>query len=134
MIAADMSPCRPHQKAYVADCALHVVQYLELAFEVYERWYTYAAVLFFITLAACMASSIRMYMKRMQLYRNVHHQLGVSGRLDTIIAGTCCCLNCVFAKSAQHVEWSYSAWFLCNDQWLFLSVLTTSNVEDSMRC
>ena len=50
------------------------MQYLELAFEVYERWYAYAAVLFIITLAACMTSSVRMYMKRMQLYRNVHHQ------------------------------------------------------------
>ncbi len=67
MIAAHTSQCRLHQKACVADCALHVGQYLELAFEVYERWYIYAAVLFFITLAACMASSVRMYMKRMQL-------------------------------------------------------------------
>ncbi|KAL0045435.1 hypothetical protein WJX82_006584 [Trebouxia sp. C0006] len=77
----DITFARPNLFLMIAETLsypIFVIQYLELAFEVYERWYTYAAVLFFITLAACMASSIRMYMKRMQLYRNVHHQLGVS--------------------------------------------------------
>ena len=50
------------------------MQYVELAFEVYQKWYTYTTILYCITLAACMTSAGRLYMKRMQLYRGIHHQ------------------------------------------------------------
>ena len=51
-----------------------VVQFLELAFHVYQGWYTYAATLAFISIAASCLSVRVLYQKRLELYKNIQHR------------------------------------------------------------
>ncbi len=72
--ASDSVLCTCALQLDYTDCASRAVQYLELAFECWERWYSYAAVLCFLSLAGAFLGSLELYRKRMQLYRNIYHQ------------------------------------------------------------
>lgn len=50
------------------------MQFLELAFELYERWYTYAAALLSISVGASFLAVRVLYQKRMELYRTIQQQ------------------------------------------------------------
>ena len=47
------------------------VQYVELAFTLYEQYFVYAGALLAITLLSGFASTVELYYKRLQLYRAV---------------------------------------------------------------
>ena len=50
---------------------MSLLQYVELAFTIYEGYVLYAAILLFITLMSGFAATKMQYMKRMSLYTSV---------------------------------------------------------------
>ena len=50
------------------------MQYLELAYEIYTGWYCYAAVLYFISVVSCFLGVRALYLKRLELFKNIQQQ------------------------------------------------------------
>ena len=54
--------------------AVCAVQYMELAYEIYAGWYCYAAVLYFISVVSCFLGVKALYIKRLELFKNIQQQ------------------------------------------------------------
>ena len=54
--------------------AVCAVQYMELAYEIYVGWYCYAAVLYFISVVSCFLGVRALYVKRLELFKNIQQQ------------------------------------------------------------
>ncbi len=78
-------PAVPTSNAFALSCitcAVHAMQYMELAFQLYDKWYSYAAVLFVISIVSCFLGVHALYLKRMALYKNIRQQ-----RLVPVVSG-----------------------------------------------